>query len=137
MVKTSRMAADIQPGASAVVTPAKLAAGAFGRVRGISWPLSSSYVGEWKIKCADCPAREFIPVNNQAIVAHCRGESQNLLDVMGLYVLTPDCKTWVLVADFDKEGWQRETVLYRDACRAFGLCPAVERSRSGNGRYRG
>lgn len=25
--------------------------------------------------------------------------------------------------------------LYRDACRSFGLCPAVERSRSGNGAH--
>ncbi|MGN1360923.1 MAG: TOTE conflict system archaeo-eukaryotic primase domain-containing protein [Eggerthellaceae bacterium] len=131
------MAADIQPGASAVVTPAKLAATTFGRDRRGSWPLSSSYVGRAEDKVRRLPAREFVPVNNQAIVAHCRGKSQNLLDVMGLYVLTPDCKTWVLVADFDKEGWRRETVLYRDACRAFGLCPAVERSRSGNGRYRG
>ena len=91
--------------------------------------------GARKVKCADCPVRDFVPVNNQAIVAHCRGEADDLRDVVGLYVLTPDCKTWVLVADFDKEGWQRETTLYRDACRAFGLCPAVERSRSGNGAH--
>ena len=87
------------------------------------------------IKCADCPAREFIPINNQAIVEHFKGEQDGFRDVMGLYVLLPDCTTWVLVADFDKEGWQRETTLYRDACRRFGLCPAVERSRSGNGAH--
>ena len=86
-------------------------------------------------KCIDCPNRKFIPVNGQAIVDHFRGERDDLRDVMGLYVLTPNCKTWVLVADFDKEGWQRETALYRDACRAFGLTPAVERSRSGNGSH--
>ena len=86
-------------------------------------------------KCADCPARKFIPTNDQAIVEHFKGERDDLRDVMGLYVLTPDCKTWVLVADFDKAGWQRETALYRDACRAFGLFPAVERSRSGNGAH--
>lgn len=86
-------------------------------------------------KCADCPNREFIPVNEKAIRDHFKGERDDLRDVMGLYVLTPDCKTWVLVADFDKEGWQRETALYRDACRAFGLTPAVERSRSGNGSH--
>ena len=88
-----------------------------------------------RAKCADCPNRRFIPVNNQAIVNHFRGESDDYRDVMGLYALTSDCKTWVLVADFDKEGWQRETVRYRDACRAFGLTPAVERSRSGNGSH--
>jgi len=87
------------------------------------------------IKCADCPARKFIPVNDRAIIEHIRGEQDGFRDVMGLYVLLPDCTTWVLVADFDKEGWQRETALYRDACRSFGLCPAVERSRSGNGAH--
>lgn len=87
------------------------------------------------IKCADCPARKFIPINDQAIVEHFKGEQDDFRDVMGLYVLLPDCTTWVLVADFDKEGWQRETTLYRDACRSFGLCPAVERSRSGNGAH--
>ena len=87
------------------------------------------------IKCANCPAREFIPVNDQAVVEHFRGEKNGFRDVMGLYVLLPDCTTWVLVADFDKDGWQRETVLYREACRNFGLQPAVERSRSGNGAH--
>lgn len=88
-----------------------------------------------RAKCADCPNRKFIPVNDQAIVEHFKGERDDLRDVMGLYMLTPGCKTWVLVADFDKEGWKRETALYRDACRAFGLSPAVERSRSGNGSH--
>jgi len=86
-------------------------------------------------KCADCPNRKFIPMNDKALVDHFKGERHDLRDVMGLYVLTPGCKTWVLVADFDKEGWQRETALYRDACRAFGLTPAVERSRSGSGSH--
>ena len=87
------------------------------------------------VKCAECPVRQFIPVNNRAIVNHFKGEQNNLNDVMGLYVLTPECKTWVLIADFDKDGWQRETTLYRDACRDLGLFPAVERSRSGNGAH--
>lgn len=57
------------------------------------------------IKCADCPARKFVPVNDQAIVEHFRGGQDGFRDVMGLYVLLPDCTTWVLVADFDKKGW--------------------------------
>ena len=94
------------------------------------WNLSNP-----KMKCADCPARQFIPVNDRAIVEHFQGNRDDLRDVMGMYVLTSDCKTWVLVADFDKEGWQRETSLYRDICRQCGLFPAVERSRSGNGAH--
>lgn len=88
-----------------------------------------------RVKCAECPMRRFIPVNDRAIIEHFKGRRDDLRDVMGLYVLTPDCKTWVLVADFDKDGWQRETALYRDAGRQFGLSPAVERSRSGNGAH--
>ena len=87
------------------------------------------------LKCADCPNREFVPVNERAIRAHFNAERDDFRDVMGLYVLLPDCTTWVLVADFDEDGWQRETVLYRNACRSFGLHPAVERSRSGNGSH--
>lgn len=86
-------------------------------------------------KCADCPNRVFVPVNDQAFIAHFKGERSDFSDVMGLYVLTQDCKTWVLVADFDEGEWQRETVLYREECRSIGLCPAVERSRSGNGSH--
>lgn len=87
------------------------------------------------IKCASCPARKLVPVNDQAIINHFKGMRDDLRDVMGLYVLTLDCKTWVLVADFDKEGWQTEATLYREACRTFGFSPAVERSRSGNGAH--
>ena len=87
------------------------------------------------VKCADCPERTFIPINDRALINHFRGEKGDFGDVMGLYVLTSDCKAWVLIADFDKEGWQNETMLYRDACRAFGFFPAVERSRSGNGSH--
>lgn len=46
-----------------------------------------------------------------------------------------ECRTWVLVADFDKGGWQRETLSYCAACVRHGLVPAVERSRSGNGAH--
>ena len=87
------------------------------------------------IKCVDCTARRFISVNDRAIVEHFKGKRDDFRDVMGMYVLLADCTTWVLVVDFDKEGWQRETALYRNACRSFGLHPAVERSRSGNGAH--
>lgn len=87
------------------------------------------------IKCAECPRRKFLSPNNQAYIRHFRGERDDFTDVLGLYVLQPDCKTWVLVADFDKDGWQRETLAYCRACRHFGLFPAVERSRSGNGAH--
>lgn len=87
------------------------------------------------IKCAECSKRKFFPPDNQAYIRHFRGERDDFTDVLGLYVLQPDCKTWVLVADFDKDGWQRETQAYCNACKHFGLFPAAERSRSGNGAH--
>ena len=87
------------------------------------------------IKCAECPRRKFLSLDNQAYIRHFRGERDDFTDILGLYGLQPDCKTWVLVADFDKDGWQRETIAYCSACKHFGLFPAVERSRSGNGAH--
>ena len=87
------------------------------------------------IKCSACPNRELAPVNDQAIIRHFNGKQDDLTDVMGLYVLLENCTTWVLVADFDKKNWQKETALYRDECRKGGLFPAVERSRSGDGAH--
>lgn len=88
-----------------------------------------------RAKCAECSARTFIPISDHAIVEHFKGIREDLRDVIGLYVLDADCKTQVLVADFDKDSWEKEAALYRDACRDFGLFPAVERSRSGNGAH--
>lgn len=87
------------------------------------------------LKCGDCSFREFTQVNDRVLINHFKGERSDYSDVLGFYVLLPDCTTWMLVADFDDEGWQTETALYRDACRHFGLFPAVERSRSGEGAH--
>lgn len=87
------------------------------------------------IKCGECPNRSYIPFTDGDLKAHFRGEGSGFRDVLGLYPLTEDCKTWILVADFDKDGWQREVALYCEACVAHGLIPAVERSRSGNGAH--
>lgn len=87
------------------------------------------------MKCGECPNREFMPLSYSALKRHFAGGDPEYRDVLGLYVLTEDSKTWVLVADFDKSGWQREVALYREACEAHELMPAVERSRSGNGAH--
>ena len=81
-----------------------------------------------RIKCGECPNQAFIPVNDQVIEGHLRGRH-----VIGVYPLLKDEKCWFLAVDFDKAGWKEDVLAYRDAARASGLTPAVERSRSGNG----
>lgn len=87
------------------------------------------------MKCGKCPNRQLLPLQDDKLKKHFRGEDPTYRDVLGLYVLTEDSKTWVLVADFDKSGWEREVALYCEACEQHGLVPAVERSRSGNGAH--
>ena len=41
----------------------------------------------------------------------------------------------VLAVDFDEELWQEDVSAFREACVSFGITPAVERSRSGNGAH--
>ncbi len=87
------------------------------------------------MKCGKCPLKKYLPLVDDKLISHFRGESPDYRDVLGLYPLTEEGKTWILAADFDKNGWQREVVLYCEACKAHGLVPAVERSRSGNGAH--
>ena len=88
-----------------------------------------------RMRCAKCSNREFVPLSDATLRKHFKGESSQFRDVCGLYVLTEDCRTWILVADFDKAGWKREVMLYCEACDAHGLSPCIERSRSGNGAH--
>lgn len=87
------------------------------------------------MKCAECPSRSYVPLSDEALVKHFRGEDPEFRDVLGLYVLAEDCKTWVLAADFDKDGWEREVALYCRACKEHGFVLSIERSRSGNGAH--
>lgn len=87
------------------------------------------------MKCAECPSREHVSLSDEELVRHFRGDDLEFRDVLGLYVLTGECKAWVLAADFDKDGWEREVALYCGACREHGLAPSIERSRSGNGAH--
>lgn len=86
-----------------------------------------------RAKCADCPSRSFAPLSDRELIDHFKGRDPFFRDVVGLYVLDSECKTSVLVADFDKAGWREAASAYRDAAERLGIPVAVERSRSGNG----
>ncbi len=55
--------------------------------------------------------------------------------VIGVYPLLEDEHCWFVAVDFDKEDWQEDVSAYVTTARRFGLAPAVERSRSGNGAH--
>lgn len=86
-------------------------------------------------RCPECPNRAFKPLTTQTIQAHLMGKDQFCRDVVGIYpMLENDC-TWLLAADFDEEMWREDVTAFREACLSFGIMPAVERSRSGNGAH--
>ncbi len=76
----------------------------------------------------DREQRNFLPLTDQAIEQHLTGRQ-----TVGLYPLLLDERCWFLAADFDKEHWQEDALAYLDACDAFGVPAALERSRSGHG----
>ena len=87
-----------------------------------------------RIKCADCPNRSFIPMNDAAIRKHLSGrDDQGREFVMGVYPMLLDETCHFLAADFDGENWQADASAFIETCRQLGLPAALERSRSGNG----
>ncbi|MEO5338880.1 MAG: restriction endonuclease subunit R, partial [Magnetospirillum sp. WYHS-4] len=90
--------------------------------------------GKPKVKCGDYPNRRFLPVTDEALGRHLRGEGADGRDfTMGVYPLLPDETCRFLAADFDKENWRADVAAFLATCRDRGVPAAVERSRSGNG----
>jgi len=83
-----------------------------------------------RVKCGECPNQAFLDVTDQVILDHLQGRH-----VIGVYPLLEDEHCWFLAVDFDKKNWQEDVSVYVTTARRFGLTPAVERSRSGNGAH--
>lgn len=87
-----------------------------------------------RLKCAVCPHRRFLPVTDDVIRRHLSGrDASDLPFVAGVYPLLLDETCYFLAVDFDKEGWQTDSIAFLNGCRRFGLTAALERSRSGRG----
>lgn len=87
-----------------------------------------------RVKCADCPHRRFLPVTDQVIRWHLSGEDATGQPfVAGVYPLLLDETCFFLAIDFDKAGWQEDSLAFMNACRRLALPAALERSRSGRG----
>ena len=86
-------------------------------------------------RCPECPNRAFKPLTAQTIRAHLIGRDEFCRDVVGIYPMLEDDRTWLLAVDFDGDAWQEDVFAFREACVSCGIAPAVERSRSGNGAH--
>lgn len=89
-----------------------------------------------RVKCGDCRHRSFLPVTDDVIRWHLSGHDPGGGPfVAGVYPMLQDESCFFLALDFDKEGWRQDAAALAETCRARGLQPAVERSRSGRGAH--
>ena len=72
--------------------------------------------------------KELEPLTEDQIAKHLTGEI-----FIGIYPLLKDNTSWFIAADFDKEKWVEECLLFLDACQDHGIPAYLERSRSGKG----
>jgi hypothetical protein len=90
-----------------------------------------------RVKCGVCPNQAFIPVSDEIIERHLRGDNGGRSSgddfVAGVYPLLSDETCWFLAADFDKENWAADALAVLETCSAKGVPAALERSRSGSG----
>lgn len=94
--------------------------------------------GKPQVRCGECPNQSFIPVSDEVIEAHLRGEDRIRHSgrddfVAGVYPLLFDDTCRFLVVDFDGESWSSDALAFLASCREVGVPAALERSRSGNG----
>ena len=92
--------------------------------------------GKPRVKCGDCPSQAFIPVTNEVIECHLRGEDRVRPNgrggdfVAGVYPLLFDDTCSFLAVDFDDKSWANDARAFIATCREVGVQAALERSRS-------
>ena len=90
-----------------------------------------------KIACQECNFRAFVPVSDEIIRHHLKGNDPNKSSgkdfTMGVYPLLTDETCWFLAVDFDKSTWADDAKAFLETCRSYQVPAALERSRSGNG----
>jgi superfamily II DNA or RNA helicase len=94
--------------------------------------------GKPQVRCGECPNQSFIPVTDEVIEAHLRGEdrirrSRSDDFVAGVYPLLFDDTCRFLAVDFDGDNWSSDALAFLTTCRGLDVPAALERSRSGNG----
>ena len=72
--------------------------------------------------------KSYLILTNEQIQKHLNGKQQ-----IGIYPISNDNTTWFIVADFDKQNWQKEAIAFIEICKEKKIPAYLERSRSGNG----
>lgn len=89
-----------------------------------------------RIKCTECPHRQFLPVSDSVIRWHLSGvDDVGQPFVAGVYPLLPDETCFFVAADFDKADWEQDGLAVARTCRLLELPAVIERSRSGRGAH--
>ncbi|MFZ3070017.1 MAG: hypothetical protein WA110_02700 [Anaerolineaceae bacterium] len=90
-----------------------------------------------KIACQECNFRAFVPISDEIIRNHLKGNDPNDRFgrdfTMGIYPLLADESCWFLAADFDKSTWTVDAKSFLETCASYQVPAVLERSRSGNG----
>ena len=90
-----------------------------------------------KNACQDCNFRAFVPVSDEIIRNHLKGNDPNdrigRNFTAGVYPLLIDETCWFIAFDFDKSTWVEDTKAFLETCASYQVPVALERSRSGNG----
>jgi hypothetical protein len=79
-------------------------------------------------KCKDCDNKAYAQFNDFYAEQHLRGNK-----CYGAYPLLGDNTSYFIVADFDGEKWQEESVNFLNGCQKHNLPAYLECSRSGKG----
>lgn len=83
-----------------------------------------------RVKCNDCPYRELMPLTDNVILKHLKGEI-----TIGIYPLLPGDLCNFLAIDFDKKTYEKDVTEFWNICDEFNIPIYVEKSRSGNGAH--
>jgi superfamily II DNA or RNA helicase len=83
-----------------------------------------------RIKCGDCQHSLYVPVTDNVIVKHLKGEI-----TAGVYPLLADDRCYFLAIDFDDDDWRGDAQAVMQTCQINSLPAALEISRSGNGAH--
>ena len=83
-----------------------------------------------KVKCSECPFRELVPLTEDIVLKHLKGEIG-----IGIYPLLPGDVCNFLAIDFDKKTYEKDVSAFGSICDDLNVPIYVERSRSGNGAH--
>ena len=83
-----------------------------------------------RVKCSDCPFRELLPVTEEVILKHLKGDI-----TIGIYPLLLGDLCNFLAIDFDKKTYEKDVTTFWNTCAELNIPIYVEKSRSGNGAH--